>query len=146
MSLMYRLVNLKRDHLLRILASSINSDMRRYFTEEVIASVCRIPYSVAVIYKGDVVAVGGVNHHWEGRASIWAMFSDSSKHCFLPVFRATKKWLNMLPYKRLEMDVPCGNKKMIKRANLWGFEVETERARSFNILGYDCTLLARVRD
>jgi hypothetical protein len=143
--MMYKLTRLRKEHLVKILASPINSDMRQFFTDQVIDNAVLTPFSVALLVKGDVMAVGGVNHQWADRAIIWAFFSDKSKGCFLPVFRGVKKWLEWLPYKRLEMDIPYGNEKVLKRAKLWGFEVECERARKFGVLGNDCVLLSKVR-
>lgn len=142
---MFDLVPLERKHVESVLASPINREARKFLRAEHIARIAYGPCAVAAIVKGEVMAVGGVDHMWDHRGGVWALFSHKSEMCFLPVFRAVKKWLDMLPYDRLDLDVPYGDEKALRRAKLWGFKVEAERAQKFGPGGEDCTLLARVK-
>lgn len=142
---MFDLVKLEKEHMISVLASPLNEEVRPLFTDKVLEKVVSQPYSVATIVKGEVMAVGGVDRLWDHRGGVWALFNHKSESCFLSVFRSVKKWLSQLPYERLELDIPYGDEKMLRRAKLWGFEMETERARKYGPGGEDCTLLARVK-
>jgi hypothetical protein len=102
--------------------------------------------SVTGMIDGEPMVCGGVIEIWNGRGLIWTVFSEKSKHCFLPVFRGIKKFIDAQPYTRLEISIPINLKFAMRRAEMLGFKLECACAKKFLPDGTDCALYAIVRD
>jgi hypothetical protein len=137
---MYRLVDLKVEHVNQLLMEKMNENEDTP-AEYVVAQ----PWSKALFVGDQLMVTGGVIPYWENRAAIWTLFSEESRYNFYPVFKGLKRYLNYVPFKRLEMYVPFGLDQAVRRAKLLGFEVDCFRARKFLSDGRDATLLSLVR-
>lgn len=103
----------------------------------------------AVIANGKVVAVGGFWVQWQGRATLWWLFSrDAGKHA-VALSRAMSRYMQSMHWRRLELYVPQRDDAHIghRWARLLGFTHETPSGpmRSFMPDGADAHLYAWVR-
>lgn len=105
--------------------------------------------SVTVFWGDTVMLCGGIGEIWPGRGHVWAVFNETSKHNFVPVFRWMKRWLHeqvRTKYRRVEISVDYGLSMACRRAEMLGFKLETERARLFLPDGQDASLYTLVRE
>ncbi len=85
----------------------------------------------------------GFTKYWEGRAHIWAIYSEKSAPHFVAVFRGINRFLNQIHYRRIEMDVPLNmpyTGLAHRRAVLLGFTMECPYAKAYRPNGGDSAL------
>lgn len=107
--------------------------------------------SVAVISGDMVMLCFGIGLIWPGRGHVWGAFNVSSdaKRNFVPTFRAVKRWFHerlKSTYHRIEMSIDYGLEISERRARLWGFTCEIERARMILPDGKDASIYILVRE
>lgn len=141
---MFDLVPFKTDHLKPLAEQSINSYLPEWITSGH-AEAMEKTLAFTGFVKGEVMVCGGVTHLWSGRGQLWSIFSERCKTNFLPTFRGIQKFLDHVPYKRIEMSIPCDFEIGKRRARLLGFELECERARFYLPNGKDCSLYVRIK-
>lgn len=144
---MFERVAFRRDHLSEMLKQEINHYARDFFTNVNFDKLETLD-SFTGLLNGKPVVCGGVVPLWKDRGSIWTVFDESSKECFLPVYRGMKSFIKdaQVFYRRLELSVPCEIEIAVRRAKLLGFTVECERAPMFMPDGRDCTLMRLLRE
>jgi hypothetical protein len=141
------LVPYRQEHILPLLDQEINRQHKDAYMGGLALQLENFP-GASVFGKADQAMVcGGVIPIWQGRGYVWTMFSENSKNCFVPVFRAMQKFLKlqMVLFPRLEMAVPLGFETGHRRAKLLGFEIETPLAKSYLPGGEDCTVYVMLR-
>jgi len=142
---MSKLIEFKPEHLLPLLNEPINTHLKGWFMSGVIYE---IKDSVTFFYNDQVMFCGGITPYWEGRGQVWSVFSERSKHHFVPTFRVIRSYLNNqlgLNYRRIEMSVDVDFEIGKRRAEMLGFRLEVERAKQYLPNGKDCALYAMVR-
>lgn len=76
--------------------------------------------------NGKVLACVGLMHQWEGRATAWAVMA---KHIggadYLQIHRATKRFMKLIGYRRIDATVACNFHNAIRWAHALGFKRET---------------------
>ena len=144
---MFETVKFKADHLLPLLNEQLNKDLQYWFTSGMVYDLEKTE-SVSFINKGEVMVCGGITDYWKGRGQVWSIFSERSKKCFVPTYRAIQKWLKYeieTNYKRIELSVDLGFEIGKRRAEMLGFQLECPLARKYLPGGEDCSLYAMVR-
>jgi hypothetical protein len=144
---MSELINFRSSHLEPLSKEPLNAWLSEWIDSPFGKSLESIQ-SKTFIYKGEVMVCGGITPYWSGRGQLWTVFSEKSKHNFVPVFRVIKKWLNSLlneNYRRIELSVDIGCDVGKRRAEMLGFYLETELARQYLPDGKDVSIYSLVR-
>ena len=141
----YEIRKLKKEDLRALLLEEMNAKERDLYTEEMMDTLEQEPFSVSIFYKNELMVCGGAMAYWFNRAQIWTLFSERSKNNFLPVFRGIKRFLDFLPFKRIELSIDYGFELGCRRAELLGFKLECQRAEKYLPNGNDVTLYSLVR-
>jgi hypothetical protein len=139
---MFELIKFKMEHILPLLNQPINK--KAGFTKEM-AETAQTYESYTALVNGEPYWCGGIVKCWEGRGQVWSVFSEKSKYNFLPLFRGLKRSIDKLSYNRLELAIPCDFEIGKRRAQLFGFKLECEKAKKYLPNGVDCALYAWVR-
>lgn len=93
---------------------------------------------------GATLAVAGVVEQWPGRALAWAVLSQDIGRHMVAVHRAVVRFLELAPYRRIEMHVDAKHEQGKRWAEMLGFEYEGYE-RAYAPDGRDCLLYARVQ-
>jgi hypothetical protein len=103
------------------------------------------PYSHTLMLDGQPIACVGAAPLWPGRAYVWSFLSTVPVQLFRQVHTWALRYLDALPYRRLEAAVEIGFAAGERWVRLLGFVQECPLARAFAQDGADCSLYARVR-
>lgn len=93
----------------------------------------------------EVLACAGAIEITQGRAIAWAYLSQDIGSRMIAVTKACRRFISLMNFRRIEMDVDCEFPQAHRWAKMLGFEMECERRRSFTPDGRDCALYAMVR-
>lgn len=93
----------------------------------------------------EVLACCGMLEVAPGRAVAWAYLSEDIGRRIGYVTKRIKDYLEISPFRRIEMDVDCDFPQAHRWARLLGFDMEAERRKSYTPDGRDCSLYARVK-
>jgi hypothetical protein len=102
-------------------------------------------HAFTALVDGQPITVGGVAELWANRALLWSFIDRRAGPHFVGVHRATLRFLESLPYRRIEAecDVEFGpGHRWLKKL---GFVLEAPRMRAFRVDGGDSALYARIR-
>lgn len=146
---MFNVVQYRAEHLSFLVNDTFNAHIQEWIDNGYAKEMEREWRSGTIVVNGVVTLCGGVTDYWSGRAQLWTIFGEICKTNFLPTFRGIQKFLNGLPYRRLELCVPCGTSYESvarRRAELLGFKLEVDRAEKFLPNGGDAALYSMVRD
>ena len=94
---------------------------------------------------GECVFCGGVTEVWPNRAQAWSVISGSAGKLLPRITRATRRYMELVPWRRIEITVDCEFPQGHRWARLLGFELECERMAAYTPDGRDSALYARVR-
>ena len=93
---------------------------------------------------GKVIGMAGVIPMWNGRAIAWALLAgDSGKH-FPHIHKAIKRFLDDVPFNRVEATVDVGFKQGSRWVKMLGFELEGYM-KAYRPNGGDSLLYAKVK-
>ncbi len=85
-------------------------------------------YSFSTSLDGDILLLVGVFPLWEGVGEIWTLFPQNAKELFRrnprSILKGIKKYLNLLPFRRLQTIVRSDFKVGIKFVEHFGFQRE----------------------
>lgn len=132
-----------RDHLLAIQLQPAQIDAAGWITPEYAASL-EGPSTWTVMDQGRPVFCGGAWNLWPGRTVVWAILSESAGRIMPRLTRSTRRYLDLLPERRVECYVDAGFEQGERWARLLGFTHEA-KLRAFLPNGNDAHLYARVR-
>lgn len=135
----------------------INSEYWHYETLRVQASqrneVCNLPelkrmsvQAVSLMHGSRVLVVSGVIELSAHRGGVWAVVSEDARQYSTVCVRTMRRWLDSLPYTRLEAAVRCdfpAGHRLIK--DFLGFNLEAQRMPFFGDDGSDHSLYARIK-
>lgn len=93
---------------------------------------------------GHLVAAGGALEIWPGRAEVWLLLAASSGKNFLAVHRAVRRFLQIMPHRRLETTCEIGWPQARRWLEMLGFERECT-ARGYMPSGRDIDIYVRVQ-
>lgn len=138
-------VPFRREHLREMVIQQRQQGMESWLTEDIYDAM-----EAASSFTGtdgdEVLACAGVFEVTPGRALAWAYISDDVGRRMVYVTRAVRRYLDMSPYRRIEMDVDCEFEAAHRWAELLGFTLEAPRRRFFTPDGRDCALYARIKN
>lgn len=100
--------------------------------------------SFAGVDKGEVLACAGILPQWPGRAIAWALMGAGAGRQFTAIHKATKRFLEQQPTKRIETWVLSGFQQGHRWIQMLGFRWEG-RMESFTPAGEAGDLYARIR-
>ena len=146
--MMFEMVKLTAKHLEELIAEPKNMHLVSWLATGHADELAKAD-SVTGMVDGQIMFCGGALPYWTGRAFIWGVFSERSKHHGIPVFRGIKKWIDERPYRRLEVDVPLDvwfTDVAKRRVRLLGFGLECERAKFYRSNGKDSALYSLVKE
>jgi len=102
-------------------------------------------FAFTALVDGRVIGVGGVAELWTHRALLWSFVDRRAGPHFVSVHRATQRFLDMLPYRRIEAEVDVGFEPGHRWIKALGFTLEAPCMRAFRVDGGDSSLYARVK-
>lgn len=146
---MFKIIPFQAEHLTALTNDTFNSFIPAWVETGYAKSMERPGLSGTILVKGEVTLCGGVTEYWPGRAQVWTILGESCKANFLPTFRGIKKFLDSMPYARLELCVPCGTfffSNACRRAELLGFEMEIPQATKYLVGGGDATVFVKIQE
>ena len=141
---MYNQIPFKEEHLKPLMTQKINAYLPEWVANGHAKEMEKV-YAFTGLWNGEVLVCGGITKTWPDRGFLWCIFSETSKRNFMPLFRGLTKFLEEQPFRRVEMAVPYDFAIGHRRAKMFGFEVECQRARKFLPDGTDCTLYVRLK-
>lgn len=122
---------------------------QRWLQENVAAEELRGlegPYSATLMEDGMPLICAGVIPYWPTRALAWSFLSDKvGPRNFRAVHEQAKKFLDGLPYKRLEASVDVDFENGHRWMRALGFKVETPLQEAFQPDGKDSVGYVRIR-
>ncbi|CAB4126151.1 hypothetical protein UFOVP68_13 [uncultured Caudovirales phage] len=98
----------------------------------------------AVIDGNEILALGGAQDLWPGRAVAWGLLCSGIGATMVPITRAVRRFLDTSPIRRIEAEVAVDHEEGRRWAEMLGFKREGTMRAYFN--GADFHLYARVRD
>ncbi len=143
---MFDVIRLTPGHLHQMALEPMNSFVQKW-PKDIVDSWVDCGRSYSGFVGGELMVCVGIAEYWEGRAHIWALFSERARGRFVTVFRGMQRFLDGQPYRRLEMDIPLCKPYTdlaLRRACLLGFEKECI-AKKYLPSGQDAIILSRLR-
>jgi hypothetical protein len=137
----------EEEHVNFLIKSDKSGSLGRFIQPQHVHIVCNSNNGIAyTVFDGEeVLFCGGVIEFWKNRGEVWGIFNaEMSKHQFLAVHRATKRFLEVCPVRRLEAMVETDFVQGHRWIKKLGFEVEAVRLRSYFPNGKDGTMYAKI--
>lgn len=134
----------ERSHLENMVVQTQQQGLEHLLTDDIYATLANNP-SYSALDGDEVVACAGTIEVAPGRALAWAYISQNAGTRMVRVTKSVKRFLDMAPYRRIEMDVDCDFVQAHRWARLLGFKLECLRRVKFTPDGRDCALYARVQ-
>ncbi len=104
------------------------------------------PYSSTLMDGGVPLACAGALEYWPNRALVWSFISAQiNAQRFWQLHAEARRFLDGLPFKRLEASVDVGFKAGHRWLLSLGFEVEAPLQRCFQPHGGDSVGYVRIR-
>jgi hypothetical protein len=134
------------DHLARMTLQPAQEYLRAYAqdAEKAIAETAKHPAYTGLL-GDDVIVCAGIVPIWDGRAAGWAWLSASARRHMVAITRGFLRFLDVQPYRRVEISVDREFAEAHRWARMLGFKLEAGRMRAYRPDGGDCSLYARVR-
>lgn len=99
----------------------------------------------SILHEDKVLVCFGWFEFHTNRAMMWAYISKHAGPYLTALTRIGRRTANMLPHKRVEMEVDCEFEQGHRWAKMLGFTMEAERLRGYRIDGGDSAIYARIR-
>lgn len=138
------IVPFEREHLERMVVQQQQQGLEHLLTDD-LYDVLVDGQSYTVMDGDEVLICGGAMEISPGRAVAWAYLARQVGVRMSFITRAVRRFLGMLNYRRIEIDVDCDFEQAHRWAKMLGFTMECERRRSFSPDGRDCALYAMVK-
>ncbi|MFN8995161.1 MAG: hypothetical protein ACK5X3_16065 [Pseudomonadota bacterium] len=132
-----------REHLLALRVQPAQADAAPWITPDYAASL-EGGTSWTVLANCRPVFCGGSWELWPGRALVWAILSPEAGPHMARITRGVRRYLGLLPHRRVECYVDAGFEQGARWAAMLGFEREAT-LRAFLPNGNDAHIYARVR-
>jgi RimJ/RimL family protein N-acetyltransferase len=102
-------------------------------------------FAFTALVGGRPVFVGGVVELWKNRGLVWSFIDRQAGQHFVAIHRAVLRFLDMLPYRRLEAECDVDFAQGHRWLKSLGFQMEAPRMRAFRVDGGDSSLYAKVK-
>lgn len=110
-----------------------------------LAEMIRFQAPIAVVLRGQVIAIAGLTLIWRDRAAAWVCLSaDFPKGAWVAATRAARRALDNAPVRRIEADVADGFAPAGRWVQMLGFQYEGRMAAYWSD-GSDYHRWARVK-
>jgi hypothetical protein len=137
---------MKPEHLLEIKKNRLVSWIDSNLTPEKAVAVAEMPYSTTIFDDaGNLLLVGGVIEHWNGRGEIWGFLAEGTLAHLSDLTRTVRAWVEALPHRRIEAVCATRFKAAQRFLKRLGFEQEVGVLRSYSPIGEDSVVYAIVR-
>lgn len=104
------------------------------------------PYSSTLMVDGRPMCCAGAIEYWKDRALVWSFLSaEVDRRLFPRLHTEARRFLDGLPFKRLEASVVVGFENGHRWVKALGFEVEAPLQRHFQADGQDCVGYSRIK-
>jgi RimJ/RimL family protein N-acetyltransferase len=111
----------------------------------ILAEIIRFQSPIAVVLRGQVIAIAGLTFIWHGRAVAWCFLSaDFPKGAWVAATRAALRVLDSVDVRRVEADIADGFAPAGRWAQMLGFRHEGRMAAYWSD-GSDYHRWARVK-
>lgn len=101
--------------------------------------------AMTAMEDGRPLMCGGLAEMWSERALLWSFISSEAGRHFVAIHRATVRFLEVAPYRRIEAEADCDFPEAHRWLTMLGFVCEAPRMRAFRLDGGDSALYARVK-
>ncbi|MEO2140940.1 MAG: hypothetical protein ABGX63_02035 [bacterium] len=139
-----KFIPFREEHVEDLLAQPAQARMSQKITPKIAKMLEGHPSFTAM--DGDIpVGAAGIivgNGH---RGMAWAYLTEVPTRKFITIHKGVLQFLEGCYVPRLEMTVDCGFEEGHRWARLLGFTLEAEVMRSWNVVGEDVSLYARIR-
>ena len=142
---MIEIVKFKAEHIQMLREQDATAYLTAYITPEHEKQLETCTHAYTGIVNGRVVTCAGVIEYWHDRGEAWAIMDRTFGQDFLPIHRAVKRFLDLVPYRRIEAVVDYEFVNGHRWVKMLGFRVEAERMKAYLPRGRDATLYARIR-
>ena len=133
------------DHLDALLLQPAQAYMRAFLSHPGYGQALAIPGKAFSALDGDtVLGCAGILPLWESRAEAWALFGGDLKRHFVQIHRATLRFLDACPIRRIEATCDAGFCDAKRWIELLGFAYEGP-LRAYTPDGRDALRYARIR-
>ena len=134
------------EHLAQMTLQPAQQYLRAYHAQNADAADVAARYAAYTGRVGrQIVVCAGVIPIWDGRAAGWAWLADAARLHLVSITRAVTRFLDVQPYRRVEISVDREFAEAHRWARMLGFDLEAGRMRAYRPDGGDCSLYARVR-
>lgn len=101
--------------------------------------------SYSLLDDGKVLAIfGHIPFHGQ-RTLVWSILSRHANEHMISVHRIARRFVDALPYRRIEMEVDCEFEHAHRWARMLGFALEVPRLRCHREDGGDTSIYSRIR-
>ena len=138
-------VSFKGEHVFKLDLQPAQEWFREFLTPENMKGL-ENEWAVTVMEDGNPLLCVGPMVYWQNRALIWTFVSRGLRgRKFLMIHLMARRYLDGLPFRRLEATVECDFTAGHRWVKALGFELEAPRMRAFQVDGQDSALYARVK-
>lgn len=142
---MINVVEYKAQHLAELRDKGDVGYLTNLYTDKVIGNLERFNSITVLSPEGEVISCGGVIPFWPTRGEAWQFFSERLlKKYALAVTRATIRFLEACPVRRIEAVVDLDFEQGHRYIQALGFEVEAPIMEFYGPTGKHCTLYSRI--
>lgn len=139
-------VPFQKYHIDQIVVQEKQQDKFPHMTEEMKESLTREASFTGIDEDGTILAIAGIMPLSDCRCFAWSYLSGNLKHKLVPLTKVVKRYLDTVPYHRIEMHVECDFAQGHRWAKMLGFEMECERMRHVTPDRRDMALYALVKE
>jgi hypothetical protein len=134
----------KAEHLLALKVQPGQAYCLKYVTPEY-AQQLESAHAFTALEGEQVLAVGGVMEIWENRGLAWTFIDRRDGGWFPALFKAIKRFLSEVPYRRIEAETACEFEQGHRMLRMLGFHLEAECMEAFRVDGGNSALYALVK-
>jgi hypothetical protein len=118
-----------------------------YVTEDSLLRLESNPYSATLIDEEtlEVFAIGGAIEVWENRAHLWLFIDPACRKRFFQIHNAVNRYINALPFRRVEAIVEVD----FAEGNRWMPLLKFEREgilRAYGVDGKDMVMYSKIKE
>lgn len=138
------LVPYKAAHLRAMKAQEAQAHIAKYMSDEH-AEALESTLAWSGLEGGFVIGCFGVFEKGPHIALLWSVLDQQAGRHLVSVHRAVKQYLEVTPYRRIEIDVDSDFEAGHRWARMLGFTLECERRKAYRLDGGDSALYAKVK-
>lgn len=138
-------VTYRAEHIQSLVVQSAQEGIRVHLPDTMMRQL-ENEHAYTLMRDGQPVVCCGAIEVWANRAYVWSFLGDIATREFREVHSWAKRFLNGLPFRRLEATVDIDFEPGHRWVKSLGFECEAPRMKAFQVDGRDGALYALVRN